>query len=207
MSFQEWLDLLVRQMSQTSVAEWAVLVFGVSEVLLAKANNILLYPAGIIATVLSVFVLFQSQLYGESLLNVYYLVMSVYGWWFWIKKKNSPPVEITKANKKEWVITAVIVFMGWLFLYLFLKNLTPSTVPVWDAWISSTAWAGMWLLARRKVENWLLLNISNAFAIPLLFQKELVMFALLTSFLFIVACFGYIDWIRKLKKRQQVVKL
>src|SRR5882762_9349811 len=117
MSFQEWLDVLIRQMSQTSPVEWAVLLFGVTEVLLAKANNILLYPAGIIATVLSVAVLFQAQLYGESMLNLYYLVMSIYGWWFWIKKKNSPPIEITKADKKDWMITLMIALGGWAFLF------------------------------------------------------------------------------------------
>lgn len=198
MSFQEWLDVLIKQVSQTSLVEWAVLLFGVTEVLLAKANNILLYPAGIIATVLSVTVLFQAQLYGESLLNLYYLIMSIYGWWFWIKKKNLPPIEITKANRKDWVVTLMIALGGWLFLFLAIKNFTPSTVPAWDAWISATAWAGMWLLARRKVENWILLNISNAFAIPLLFQKQLAMFSLLTIFLFVVACFGYFDWRKKL---------
>ncbi|MEJ0055954.1 MAG: nicotinamide riboside transporter PnuC [Bacteroidota bacterium] len=203
MTFQEWLDRLVGQVSQTGLIEWAVLIFGVTEVLLAKANNILLYPAGIIATILSVTVLFQAQLYGESFLNMYYFVMSVYGWWFWIKKKNAPPVEISKADKKDWFITLLIALGGWIFLFFVLKNFTPSTVPAWDAWISSTAWAGMWLLARRKIENWILLNISNAFAIPLLFQKQLAMFSLLTIFLFVVACFGYADWMKKLKTRQQ----
>jgi nicotinamide mononucleotide transporter len=204
MSFQEWLDILISQVSQTSLVEWAVVLFGVTEVLLAKANNILLYPAGIIATILSVMVLFQTQLYGESLLNLYYLVMSIYGWWFWIKRKSAPPVEITKATKRDWLIVILIVFLGWLCLSLFLKNFTPSTVPVWDAWISATAWAGMWLLARRKVENWILLNVSNAFAIPLLFQKHLALFSLLTVFLFVVACFGYVDWMKKLKLKQSI---
>jgi nicotinamide mononucleotide transporter len=73
-------------------------------------------------------------------------------------------------------------------------------VPVWDAFVSATAWAGMWLLARRKVENWVFLNISNLFAVPLLFYKKLPMFAVLTVFLFVVACFGYFDWKRKAEK-------
>jgi nicotinamide mononucleotide transporter len=75
-------------------------------------------------------------------------------------------------------------------------------VPAWDAFISSTAWAGMWLLARRKIENWIFLNISNLFAIPLLIHKKLPMFALLTSILFIVAIFGFLEWKRILHKKQ-----
>ena len=91
-----------------------------------------------------------------------------------------------------------------MILFLFLTSFTDSQVPAWDAWVSATGWAGMWLLARRKIENWLLLNISNAFAIPLLFNKGLPMLALLTVFLFIVACKGYFDWLKK--AREQTVQ-
>ncbi len=125
--------------------------------------------------------------------------MSIYGWWYWSKKKNEPPVKITYAGAADWIITGLIAGGGWLILFIILKEFTPSTVPAWDAWVSSTAWAGMWLLAKRKVENWILLNLSNAFAIPLLIQKELPLFALLTLFLFIVACFGYVSWLRTVR--------
>jgi nicotinamide mononucleotide transporter len=83
-----------------------------------------------------------------------------------------------------------------------LKYYTDSTVPYWDAWVSATAWAGMWLLAKRKIENWILLNISNAFAIPLLFHKNLPLYALLTLFLFIVAVQGYFKWNKILKQEK-----
>ena len=179
-----------------------VLLFGVTEVLLARANNIWLYPTGIVATVLAIYSLFTVQLYAECLLHGYYIIMSIYGWWYWTNKKDEPPVAVSLTTRREWAITLIIVFAGWCVLYLFLINFTPSTVPGWDAWISSTAWAGMWLLARRKVENWILLNVSNAFAIPLLFQKQLPLFALLTIFLFIVACKGYVDWIKIVHKRK-----
>ena len=76
---------------------------------------------------------------------------------------------------------------------------------MWDAWITATAWAGMWLLARRKIENWILLNISNAFAIPLLAYKGLHLYSLLTVYLFIVAIFGYFEW-RKLIHRSKSTK-
>ena len=210
---QELFPILREQLSHTDAIQWAVLILGVAEVLLARANNIWLYPAGIAATVLAVFSLYTAQLYAESLLHFYYIVMSLYGWWFWMNKKNAPPVKITYATSKEWIIILCIVFGGWGALTTILITFTDSTVPVWDAWITSTAWAGMWLLARRKIENWILLNLSNAFAIPLLFHKELPLFALLTIFLFIIACKGYVDWIRLFKKsrfvsnREQCVKV
>ncbi len=189
-----WLQLLIEQIRETGWLQWVAVFFGVAEVLLAKRNNVLLYPAGLIGTGLSILLLLEAQLYAETLLNVYYVVMSIYGWYFWMRKRNEPPVPITYTTKKEWIITAFITFGGWLVLYLVLKNYTPSNVPVWDAFVSSTAWAGTWLLTRRKIENWLVLNLSNLFAVPLLFYKNLPLFALLTLFLFVVAIFGYFDW-------------
>jgi len=88
----------------------------------------------------------------------------------------------------------LICVTAFVLLYLTLAHFTNSDVPIWDAWVSATAWAGMWLLAKRKVENWILLNISNLFAVPLLIHKDLYLFAALTSFLFIVAIFGYFKW-------------
>jgi nicotinamide mononucleotide transporter len=200
LNFQEWLDLLGEQVVHVDAIQCAVLVLGVTEVLLARANKIWLYPAGIAATTLSAYSLFGAQLYAESLLNLYYLVMSVYGWWYWSTRINEVPVRVTFTTGREWITTLGIVAGGCCILYFALAAFTPSTVPLWDAWISATAWAGMWLLARRKVENWILLNISNAFAVPLLFQKELPLFALLTIFLFIVACVGYFDWVKIARK-------
>jgi len=191
---QSWIDLFIGQVKATSLLEWLAVILGVTEVLLAKANKVWLYPTGIAATLISIYLLVGAALYAECLLNGYYVVMSVYGWYHWVKERNEPPVKVSYANRREWIITALIVFVGWGILYLALVHFTTSTVPVWDAWVSSTAWAGMWLLARRKIENWVLLNVSNLFAIPLLYHKNLAMFALLTLILFVVAIFGYLEW-------------
>ncbi len=200
---QSWADLFINQVKATSLLEWTAVILGVAEVLLAKANKVWLYPTGIAATLISIYLLLNFGLYAECLLNGYYVVMSFYGWYYWIKKKNEPPVKVSYANRQEWIITLLIVFVGWGVLYLILVKFTPSTVPVWDAWVSSTAWAGMWLLARRKIENWVLLNVSNLFAIPLLYHKNLAMFAVLTLILFIVAIFGYIEW-RKIIRKEAI---
>lgn len=197
---QQGFPLLREQLSHTDIIQWTVLILGVTEVMLARANNIWLYPAGIAAAGLAVFSLFTAQLYAECLLHFYYIVMSLYGWWFWFHKKDSPPVKITYASPREWIISLGIVFGGWGVLAIILITFTSSTVPLWDAWVTSTAWAGMWLLTRRKIENWIVLNLSNVFAIPLLFHKDLPLLALLTIFLFIVACKGYVDWVRIFKR-------
>lgn len=191
---ENWFELFMQQLKATTWLEWIGVSFGVAEVLLARANKVWLYPTGIISVITGTYLFFKSGLYAESLLNLYYLVMSVYGWWFWVYHRDENPLPVTKANAKDWKITAGIVFIGFLVLFISLKYFTDSTVPVLDAWVSATAWAGMWLLARRKVENWALLNLSNAFAIPLLFYKQLPLFALLTLFLFIVAILSYYEW-------------
>lgn len=201
-----WIQLFLEQVRETTVWEWAAVLLGVAEVLLAKVNNIWLYPTGIAGTFIGIYILLVAGLYAESALNVYYLVMSVYGWYYWLKKRGEEPVKITWTTRSEWTITLLIVFVGWGILYVILKNFTTSNVPVWDAWVSSTAWAGMWLLAKRKLENWILLNISNLFAIPLLWYKHLIMFSALTLFLFIVAIFGYFDWLAILKKEKAAEK-
>ena len=203
---KDWIQEFIRQVSETGILQWMAVIFGVTEVLLAKINNVWLYPAGIIATLVSVYLLLDVQLYAESILNLYYLVMSIYGWYYWLRKKDAAPVQISKATTKEWVITVIISLGGWLVFYVLLKKFTPSDVPVWDALITSTAWAGMWLLARRKIENWILLNISNAFAIPLLFHKHLAMFSVLTFILFVVAIFGYFEW-RNIYRKERMARL
>ena len=202
---QHWITLFEQQIRETTWLQWLAVLLGVAEVLFARVNNIWLYPTGIAGTLIAIYLLLTVQLYAESILNLYYLVMSIYGWVYWIKRKNKPPVKISWCDGRELAISLAITFVGWLVLYLLLKNFTPSNVPVWDAWVSSSAWAGMWLLARRKIENWIFLNVSNLFAIPLLFYKGLPMFAVLTLFLFVVAFWGFFEWKSILKKEKSTL--
>jgi len=205
MHWHDWYTLFIAQMRETTPLEWFAVIFGIGEVLLARINNLWLYPIGIIGTILGTYIYFNSGLFAESLLNMYYLVMSIYGWYYWIRKTNEPPVEISYSNTREWLIAIAISIFGGLFLYFILKEYTSSTVPVWDAWVSSTAWAGMWLLARRKIENWILLNVSNFFAVPLCFYKHLALFGLLTIVFFIIGTWGYFDW-RRIYKEEKINK-
>ena len=168
-------------------------------VILASRNSVLLYPTGIISTVLF-FIIFVKPgvgLYADALLNGYYLVMSIYGWWKWSRnKEDMRGSAISVSKSKDITITLSIVVIGFITLYLLLSRLTDSTVPGWDAIVAATAWAGMWLLAKHKLENWIWLNISNAIAIPLYIHKGLPLTALFTIFLFVVAVVGYFKWRR-----------
>jgi nicotinamide mononucleotide transporter len=201
MNVHEWAQAFMLQLKAVPLLEWIGVGFGVAEVLLARANKTALYPCGIIAVVISMYIFFDADLYAESALNLYYFIMSVYGWWWWIKRKDHAAPPISRATKRDWTITLAIVVTAFAVLYTVLVNFTDSTVPLADSWVSATAWAGMWLLAKRKIENWILLNISNAFAMPLLLYKQLPLYAALTLFLFIIAILGYIDWNKMLNKK------
>ena len=214
----EIIDQIIQAFLSTSWLERFSVGCGIIQVLLSKNNKVSNYLFGILGIISGMYVLFGARLYAEVALNMYYLIMSVYGWWFWMANKAAAQQPITSCSKKEWSIVASISFGGFILLFLILKNLivitgflfsgnislANSDVPIWDAWVSATAWAGMWLLARRKIENWILLNISNAFAIPLLIHKDLYLFALLTTFLFIVAIFGYFKWAKIMKLEAKI---
>lgn len=208
MHVYHWLQTFKDQVLATSVIEFLAVAFGVTEVFLAKRNSVLLYPAGILAVVIGMYLKLDAKLYAECLLSMYYLVMSVYGWIIWragFGQKET--LAISWCNAKEMRIAIAICAFGFLFLYFMLVSFTNSDVPILDALIASTAWAGMWLLTRRKIENWIFLNISNFIAIPLLWHKNLVMFALLTLVLFIVAILGFVDWKNNYNKmKSQLLK-
>lgn len=201
-SVANWLTEFGSELRNTPLLHWIGVVCGVVQVLLAKANKVLLYPFGIASILITLYVLYEAGLYAEILLNLYYLTMSIYGWVYWVRSKDETPVKAAYSSKREWVITLLIVAAGFPLLYYTLIHFTDSTVPAWDAWVSATAWAGMWLLAKRKIENWVWLNVSNAIAIPLLVYKGLHLYAALTLFLFIVAVFGYFEWKRIIRRER-----
>jgi nicotinamide mononucleotide transporter len=191
----DWWELFWTQLRQTSLLEYIGVTFGVLQVLFAKSNKVWLYPFGIANILITLYILFGAGLYAEVLLNVYYLVMSIYGWWYWVNGGSaSETLPITLTSRREWGVIILFITTGTPILYAILTRFTDSTVPLWDSLVTVFAWAGMWLLAKRKLENWLLLNLSNLLAIPLLIYKGLALFALLTLFLFIIAIFGFLEW-------------
>lgn len=195
-------------LQQTTWQEWLGVCFSVVQVLLARKNNSNNYLFGIAGILLSLYVMFFAKLYAEFTLNLYYLVMSIYGWLYWKFGKRKTETAISETTNQEKLITAGIVVGTFSLFWYFLTQFTDSDVPILDSLVSAFAWAGMWLMARRKIENWVLLNMSNMIAIPLLIHKGLYLYAILTAFLFIVAISGYIEWrkIIKLKKNVAVVE-
>lgn len=185
----------------TSWQEWLGVIFGICQVLLARQNNPNNYLFGIASIVLSMVVLFGAKLYAEIALSSYYLVMSIYGWIFWKFGTQKQEAPIAYSTKRDWGIVGGIIVIAFTVFYYFLTHLTDSDVPVWDSAVTAFAWAGMWLMAKRRIENWVLLNISNLLAIPLLWHKSLYLFSFLTLFLFIIAVTAYFKWHKILKNQ------
>lgn len=181
-------------LDKTTWMEWLGVFFSIFQVLLARKNNSNTYIFGIAAVSLSLYIMFTSKLYAEFTLNLYYLGMSIYGWIFWKfgKQKNETPISFTNLSEK--LKASGIVISTFVLFYLFLTHYTDSDVPIWDSIVTAFAWAGMWLMAKRKVENWIFLNISNIISIPLMIHKDLYLYAVLTAFLFIVAISGFLNW-------------
>ena len=167
---------------------------GVAQVLLARNNNIHNYLFGIASILIGIWVLYQTKLYADIVLHLYYLFMSIYGWLFWKYGRQKKETPITYSDRSEQIMAIAIVIACFALMLYWLGHFTNSDVPVWDAAVSAFAWAGMWLMAKRKMENWIYLNISNLIAIPLFVYKELYVYAGLTIFLFVVGTSGYFKW-------------
>lgn len=186
--------------------EWLGVILAIIQVILSRSNNSLNYLFGIGGVLITLVVMFESKLYAEFSLNIYYLVMSIYGWFFWKYGKAKEETQISHATKKEYTIAGLISFISFLLFYISLQKFTDSDVPLWDSLVSAFAWAGMWLMAKRKIENWIFLNVSNILSIPLMIHKSLYLYAILSVILFIVAISGYINW-KKIIKQKNLTSL
>ena len=176
--------------------------FGLASVWYAKKEQIWVYPTGLISVIIYVSITFQYKLYGDMGIQIYYLVMSIYGWYFWTKKKGThTSVSISKNNKQENTIV-FLLFLGSFLLIRFGLGLTHSDVPGWDALTSALAITGMWLMARKKIEHWIAWIVVDSISVPLYIYKGLP----LTSFQFllftILAGWGYLTWNIKLKLKE-----
>ena len=195
-------SLFITQLNKTSVIEISAVFFGLLSVWYAKKEKIWLYPTGIISVIIYIDLTFQHKLYADMAIQVYYLIMSIYGWYFWIQGKGAQvPVPISANNRQENLIV-FLLFLGSFFLIRLGLGLTDSNVPGWDALTSALAISAMWLMARKKIGHWIAWIIVDSISIPLYFYKDLP----LTSFQFLIftvlAVWGYLTWNIKLKLKE-----
>ncbi|MBT4918587.1 MAG: nicotinamide mononucleotide transporter [Flavobacteriaceae bacterium] len=190
------------------ILEIIAVFFGFLSVWFSKKNKIWVFPTGMISTSIFVYLLFKWDLLGDMMINGYYFIMSVYGWYVWTRKIDDTQVTpISKINFREKKISITIFFATLLFVFVIYK--------IFDKWTSWVAYAdtittaiffvGMWLMAKRKIENWIFWIIGDIISVPLYLYKGLTF----TSFQYLgftfIAIFGYLAWKKNLNKQIQTV--
>ena len=190
------------------VLEIIAVVFGFLSVWFSKQNKIWVFPTGMISTSIFVYLLLKWGLLGDMMINGYYFIMSVYGWYVWTRKIDDTQVTpISKINFKEKKISVAIFFATLLFVFVIYK-----TFDKWSDWVAyadtiTTAifFVGMWLMAKRKIENWIFWIIGDIISVPLYLYKGFTF----TSFQYLgftfIAIFGYLAWKKNLNKQIQTV--
>lgn len=188
------------------ILEIIAVIFGFLSVWYSKQENILVYPTGIISTLIFVYLLWQWQLLGDMMINAYYFSMSIYGWYIWTRKVDAVHfTPVTTMTKKEYIYSVLLFFGTLLFVYgvyRYFERWTDWTAYL-DTFTTAIFFVGMWLMARKKIENWIFWIIGDLISVPLYFYKGLT----LTSFQYflftIIAIYGYFAWKKSLDKNLQ----
>jgi nicotinamide mononucleotide transporter len=182
--------------------EIVAVFFGIVSVLYAKKENIRVFPTGIVSTVLYVYICYEFTLYGDMVINLYYTLMSFYGWYVWNHKPLSQSIEITTSNSLD-MLKAFGIFISTaafvVGVYLYYDRFDRVT-DYFDTFTSGIFFAGMWLMAHKKIEHWMFWILGNLISIPLYFVKGLGFSGLQFTIFLILAVQGYIEWKKHLNK-------
>lgn len=198
-------------MKATTPLEYIAVFTGIASVWYSRKEDILVYPTGLISTVIYIYLSFKVGLYGEGSVNFYYTVMSIWGWWLWSRKDSSHQefvLRITGSTRKEWLHQLAFCLLFYVIIFAILswlkhKAYSTETIPWADAFASSTAFTGMWLMAKKKVESWYWWIATNIISIPLYFVKQYVFTSVYYVVLLILAVFGLIEW---KERRKSLIK-
>lgn len=217
----DWYTFFIKPYEEYSnydiALEAVAAIFGLLSVFFSMKKNILVYPTGIISTIIYVYILFVSGLYGDMMINFYYSVMSIYGWILWSKNsEDNIHIKVSKTTNKEWKISGAlfilsIIIVGLVYYFkpfldnrFSFKNVTLGFHSLdWanylDIITTSIFLVGMWLMAKRKIENWLFWIVGDFICIPMFFYKGLGITAIQFSIFTILAIKGYFDWRKSLE--------
>lgn len=192
-------------MQNTTPLEYVAVFAGIISVWYSRKENILVYPIGLINTIIYIYLSFKYHLPGEASVNFYYTIMSLYGWYMWMKKdtRQEAVLHISFSNKKMWLYQILFFLFFYIAIYFALvylkENFFEGAIPWADAFASATAFTGMWLMTRKKVESWYWWIATNIASIPLYFVKGLVFTSVYYLVLLIMAVAGLVEWKRKAK--------
>lgn len=202
-------DLLFEQYSQYQtkdiVLEIIAVVFGLLSVWYSKNNNILVFPTGMISTAIFIYLLYKWILLGDMMINAYYFVMSIYGWFIWTRKENNTVTPISRVTNNEKKIATIIFLFSLVFVYLIYVYFDKwGTVTSYiDNITTAIFFVGMWLMAKRKIENWIFWIVADIISIPLYFYKGFTFTSLQYLIFTFIAIAGYYSWKKILNKSNQ----
>ncbi len=203
----ELIDFFIDAYRETStlyiVLEAIAFVFGIASVWYAKKENILVYPTGLIATSITVYLLYKASYFGDMMMNFYYSMMSIYGWWNWSRKKDDTyVVPISRTNAREKLIGVVLVMLTMMVTYGVYRffEYTIETVNYIDIFTSGIFFTAMWYMATKKIENWTLWIFADVITVPLYAYRGLGMLSLQYLIFTILAIQGYLAWKKSLDK-------
>ncbi|MDA9372603.1 nicotinamide riboside transporter PnuC [Flavobacteriaceae bacterium] len=190
------------------VLELVAGAFTIASVVYSKKNNVLVFPTGMICTAIFVYLLLKWGLLGDMIINGYYFIMSIYGWHLWtLKKDGKTVIPISKTTKKQHLISLGIFIIT--FVFVFIVYAVFDKFNHWSAYLDTVTTAlffvAMWLMAKRKIENWIYWIIGDIITVPLYFYKGLTFSSILYFVLTIIAIYGYLAWKKNLNKIQAVV--
>jgi len=190
------------------VLEITAVLFGFASVWYSKQNNILVFPTGLISTSIFVYLLFKWQLLGDMMINGYYFVMSLYGWYIWTRKVDTENVTpISRVTKSEQIIGVVIFTLTLVFVYKVYQffDMWTNWVAYVDTLTTALFFVGMWLMAKRKIENWYFWIVSDIISVPLYLYKGLTFTSIQYFGFTILAIFGFLAWKKNLSNSIQTV--
>ncbi|MCR9181782.1 MAG: nicotinamide riboside transporter PnuC [Flavobacteriaceae bacterium] len=179
------------------ILEINAVVFGLLSVWFAKKDNILVFPTGIISTLIFVYLLYQWELIGDMLINGYYFSMSIFGWYIWTRKVDSRHLTpITYSTKKEKILSVVLFIATLLFVYFVYQIFDKwnDWVAIVDTFTTAIFFVGMWLMAKKKIENWLFWIAGDLISVPLYLYKGYTFTSLQYLIFTIIAIYGYMEW-------------
>jgi nicotinamide mononucleotide transporter len=185
------------------ILEFIAFVFGILSVWFARSENILVYPTGLVATVITVYLLFLAGYLGDMMINGYFTIMSVYGWYKWTRKvKDSDNLPITRTNNKEKIIGIGLFFITIFVVYSIYRvfDYKINIDNYIDIVVSGIFFTGMWYMANKKIENWTLWIIGDIIATPLYAYRGLGMLSLQYLIFTILAISAYLEWRKILNK-------
>jgi nicotinamide mononucleotide transporter len=187
------------------ILEAIAFVFGIASVQLARRQNIAVYPVGLIATTITVYLLYKAGYFGDMVVNGYYSIMSLYGWYMWSRKTSGQNIAISRTTYLEKIIAAILFILTLIVIYSVYVGFgqTIEIENYLDILSSGIFFAAMYFMALKKIENWSLWIIGNLIAIPLYAYRGLGMLSIQYIIFTIIAIRAYITWKNILSRQSQ----